>query len=254
MFENTINKLGKKNIDRWIIEFVAMLFCVGIFEFFYIWINRYSLVGYSAFVGSYELRDYFVQFIQVYGVLFIPLISYLGFKYRNSNNFNTKKIKTAFTIFLISLFSYLIFSYHNYGVWEWSFLFISIFIIILLKFNVVFAMSFSWLSFYMANMFFEFQGLNFLYSFGTLLSYILVFGIYILILIELKIKVTKNIFFSFIPTVFMWIYFYPIWSLHGKDFTLTYLPYDLYVRLLTFPFFLTISIIIYFTYRKHTNA
>jgi len=249
--ENMINKIGRDRVIHWILLSLISLFCVGIFEFFYIWFFRFQLVNYSRFVGNYGFIDFIVQFIQVYSVLFIPLMVFLGLKYRNSIKFNNKKIKILVNLLIIFVFSLLIYFYHGYGVWEWVFLFIPIFILISSRFNLIFAFSFSYLSFYFANMLFEFQGLNFLKNFGTLLAYILVFGIFILVLSRLKIKIDKSIIISFIPIILFWIYTFPIWQLKGKDFTNAYLPIDLYSRLFMFPFFIIVTLQIYFIHRKH---
>ena len=246
---NIIKKVGKNRINRWMLLFSISLFCVGIFEFFYIWFFRYQISGYSRFVWNYGFRDFVVQFMQVYSVLFIPLLSYVGFKYRNSIKFNSKKIKIIINLLLIFIFSLFIYFYHAYAVWEWVFLFMPIFILISSKFNCIFALSFSYLSFYGANMLFEMQGLTFLKSLGTSLSYILVFGILAFILYNLKIKINYKIILSFIPVIFLWILYFPIWQ--SENFNKIYPPHDLYVRLFTFPFYIIIALTIYFNQRKY---
>jgi hypothetical protein len=258
ILNNIINKIGRERLIHWVFLFSLSLFCVGLFEFFYLWVFKYQIDGYLKFAGNYNFNNFIVQFIQVYSVLFIPLLSFIGFKYRNSIKFNGKKLKVFSILFLIGLFSGLIYSYHSYGVWEWVFLFMPIFIIISLKYSVLFAFSFSYLGFYSANMLFEFQGLNFLKSSGTLLSYILVFGIFIFTLYKLKIKLIPIeqliVYLSFIPIVVMWIIFFPIWQLPITEFYKVYIPYDLYVRLFTFPFYITISLVIYFTKGKYDKS
>jgi amino acid transporter len=95
-------------------------------------------------------------------------------------------------------------------------------------------------------------------SFGTVLSYILVYGILIFVLYKLKVLVLKNFLslcVSFIPILFLWIYYYSIWS--TKDmllFSQKIKPLESYLRLYTFPFFIVIALIIYFNYKKHGKS
>lgn len=249
--EKMFNKLGEKNVNRWILEFCVSLFCVGIFEFFYIWLTRYENINYLKFTNNYTLTSFLVQFVQVYSVLFIPIIIYFGFKYRNSTKLNGKKMKILVNLLIIFVFSLLVYFYHSYGLWQWTFLFIPIFILISLRFNLIFAFSFSYLSFYSANMLFEFQGLNFIKNFGTLLSYIFVLGIFILILYKLKIKIDSHVIMSFLPIIFLWVYTYPIWQLKGKNFSIYLKPIDLYIRLFMFSFFIIIALKVYFAHKKY---
>lgn len=239
---------NNKNLNRWILEFCVMLMFVGIFEFFYIWTFKFNWAN-----NNFTL--FMIQFVQVYSVLFIPIISYLGFKYRNSLKYNSKNSKLFFNILLILVFSVLVYFYHPYGLWQWSFLFIGVFALTSIKYNSIFALSFSFLSFVGANMLFEFQGLDILKSGGTLLSYILVFGIYILILYKEKVKIDYRITISLILLVIYWIYTFPIWSLDTKDFFVYYLrdDIDLVVRLFTFPLMLSVAIRLYLSKNRHNS-
>ena len=108
------------------------------------------------------------------------------------------------------LFIFLEFIYKFDVIAEWIFLFMIIYIIMILKFNIVFSLSFSILCFQVANMLWEMGELN-IYYFGTILSYILVYSIFIFVLYKLKIKINLPIILSFIPILFSWIYYYPIW-------------------------------------------
>lgn len=254
--KNIIERIGKNRLIHWILLFSIGLFCVGVFEFFYIWFFRYQIEGYLKFCLDYSFKDFIIEFIQVYSVLFVPLLSFIGFKYKNSKKFNSKKVKILMIMLLIAFFYLCMFFYKIYVFYEWIFLFMFIFTLISLKFNNIFALSFSYLSFYSANMLFEFQGLNFLKSFGTLTAYILVFGIFSLTLLKLKIKMDLKIITSFIPIIFLWIYSFQDWQL--KNFTVN----DIYfARLYTLPFFIVITLKIYvkynkkgyFTYQKHSN-
>jgi len=125
-----------------------------------------------------------------------------------------------------------------------------------LRFSVVFSFSFSLLSFQVANMLWEMAEIN-ITSFGTTLSYILVYGILIFVLYKLKVLILKNFLslcVSFIPILFLWIYYYLIWN--TKDmllFSQKIKPLEPYLRLYTFPFFIIIALIIYFNRKKHAK-
>jgi len=223
--------------ERWIFEASLSLFCVGVFEFFYIWLNRYQIVDYSGFAFDYSFRTFLIQFMQVYSPLFIPLFIFLGLKYRNSLKLNIKKIKILTNFFILCFFSLLTYIFYPSFICEWIFLFSIVFVLVSSRFNLLFAFSFSYLSFYCANMLFEMEGLHFLYSFGTLLSYILIYGIFILVLFKLKIEIDEFVILSSVPILFLWMNYNLI---NG-----------VYVRLFTFPFFIVVALKIYFNCRNY---
>lgn len=252
-----IEKIGKDKIIHWILLFSIGLFCVGIFQFFYIWMFKFQLENYLNFAIDYSFKTYVIMFTQVYSVLFIPLLCFIGFKYKDSDKFNSVKYKGLILIFLLFIFNLCAF-YFKFPLFllEWGILFTLIYTIISFKFNPIFSLSFSYLCFFGANMLFEMQGINFFYGIGTNLAYIVVFGITYFILYKLKLENKKYILISFLPILFMWIYYYNIWELAYDSalFYNTYIHTHYYIRLFTFPFYITISLIIYFTYRKKQKS
>ena len=92
-----INKIGRERIDRWMFIFCIGLFFDGLFQFIFFWFRgdwikstAYWINEGSGFNGIGSFSNYLVWFAQVYFCLVIPLIVYLGFKYKNV--FNGKKI------------------------------------------------------------------------------------------------------------------------------------------------------------------
>jgi hypothetical protein len=257
-----LNKIGKKRLDNWLLMFCLGLAYDGILQFFIFWFRgdwikstAYWINEGSGFNGINSFSNYLIWFSQVYFCLFIPLIVYLGFKYKN--NFNGIKMK-IFSVFILSfMFTFLIINYSFTIISEWVFLFIIVYIIILLRFNIIFSLSFSILSFQVANMLWEMAEIN-IYFIGTILSYILIYSIFIIVLYKLKIKINLYIILSFIPILFSWIYYYPIWRAWSTKDISEYLSQinnlSIYFRLFVFPFLIIIALTIYFTYRKHSNV
>ena len=256
--KDIIEKIGKKRIDNWIFIFCLGLTSDGIFQFIYFWFQGTSWVKSTAYwinegsgYNGISFSNYLVWFTQVYFCLFIPLIVYLGFKYKNI--FNGKKIK-GFSVFSLScLFIFLTMNFHMPILIEWISLFMIIYIIMILKFNIVFSLSFSILCFQVANMLWEMGELNTQY--GTILSYILVYSIFIFVLYKLKVKINLPIILSFIPVLFSWIYFYPLWHAWSTHNIINYTDeinkFSPYFRLFVFPFLIIITLQIYFNHRKY---
>lgn len=256
-----IDRIGKKRINTFVLMFSLGLFYDGLIQFIIFWFRgdwikstAYWINEGSGFNGINSFSNYLVWFTQVYFCLFIPLIIYLGFKYKNS--FKGIKIK-IFSVFILSfLFIFLAINFSMSILIEWIFLFMAIYCIMILRFNVIFSLSFSILCFQVANMLWEMAELNIFY-FGTILSYILVYSIFIFVLYKLKVKVNLPIILSFIPILFSWIYFFPIWRAWSTKDIFIYMSqineYSIFFRLFVFPFFIIVALEIYFINRKHSK-
>ena len=113
--KNIIDKIGMKRISHWTLLACISLFLVGLFQLVLFWsLKTYVKSTYfwqtqtqifNAF-SPYSFMGFLVWFIQVYSVLFIPLMVYIGFKYKNS--INNKKIRIFSISFLIGLFIFLV--------------------------------------------------------------------------------------------------------------------------------------------------
>lgn len=253
-----IDKIGMKRINHWVFLASIALAFDGVLQFIIFWFRgdwikstAYWINEGSGFNGINSLSNYLVWYAQVYFCLFIPLIVYLGFKYKNS--FNGKKIK----VFSISVLSFMfIFLAEKFGLIlsEWIFLFMIVYIIMILKFSVVFSLSFSILCFQVANMLWEMGEIN-IGSVGTILSYVLVYSIFIFVLYKLNVKINLQIILGFIPIIFSWVYYYPIWRAWSTKNIFIYLSQinglSPTFRLYVFPFFIIIALQIYFIHRKY---
>ena len=255
-----IGKIGKKRIDRWIFIFCIGLCFDGLLQFIVFWFSgdwikstAYWINEGSGFNGIGSFSNYLIWFTQVYFCLFIPLIVYLGFRYKNK--LCSKKLKVFSVGILSFMFIYLAKSFSMSILVEWIFLFMIIYVIMILRFSVVFSLSFSILCFQVANMLWEMAELN-IYYYGTILSYILVYSIFIFVLYKLKIKINLPIILSFIPILFSWIYFFPIWRAWSTKDIFIYMSqineYSIYFRLFVFPFFIVVALTIYFKL-KHSK-
>jgi hypothetical protein len=256
-----INKIGRKRFEYWIFLSCIALSFDGILQFFVFWFQgnwikstAYWIQESNGYNGIGSFTNYLVWFIQVYFVLFIPLIVYLGFKYKNK--FNGKNIR-VFSFFVLSfLFIFLESKFTLTILYQWVILFIIIYAIMILRFSVVFSLMFSVLSFQVGNMLWEMAEIN-ISSIGTILSYILIYSIFIYVLYKLKVKINLPIILSSIPMFFSWIYFYPLWRAWSTKNISNYISeiymYAQYFRLTVFPFLITIAIIVYFQSRKYSK-
>jgi hypothetical protein len=257
-FKEVIERIGRERINYWVFLTSIALAFDGLFQFIFFWVKMnwlkstiYWTIEGSGYAYVNSFLNYLIWFTQIYFCLFIPLIVYLGFKYRNS--FNGKKIK-IFSVFILSfLFVFFEIKFAIPVFSEWIFLFIIIYTIMILKFSVVFSLSFSILCFQVANMLWEMAEINL--NFGTILSYILIYSIFIFVLYKLKIKIDLYIYLSVIPMLFSWIYFYPLWRAWSTYKTINFISeintFSPYFRLFVFPFIITITLKIYFTHRKY---
>ena len=211
-----IEKIGKKRLNNWLLFFCIGLALNGFMQFIYLWFNQRWVIStwcwkYQTGISGLTFSTYLIWFIQVYSVLFIPLIVFLGFKFKSK--FDFKKINYLSIFVLIFIFFIFGLLFKNIELIQWIYLFMVIYVIMILaKFNIVFSLSFSYLCFYSANMLWEMAEIN-ITSFGTTLSYILVYGILIFVLYKLKVLILKNFLslcVSFIPILFLWIYYYLI--------------------------------------------
>lgn len=256
-----IDRISKNRINHWLFLFSIGLAFNGIFQFIYLWFRgdwfkstSYWVNEGSGYNGINSFSNYLVWFTQVYLCLFIPLIVYLGFRYKNK--LNGEKIK----IFSVFVFSFLfIFIYSNFSLsilYQWIFLFMIIYCIMILRFSVVFSFSFSLLSFQVANMLWEMAEIN-IHSVGTVFSYILVYSIFIFVLYKLKVKFNLFIFLGLVPMFFSWIYFYSLWRAWSTNKMINYInevnTFSPYFRLFVFPFFIVVALNIYFIHKKHGN-
>ena len=131
-----------------------------------------------------------------------------------------------------------------------------VYIIMILKFSVVFSLSFSILCFQVANMLWEMGEIN-IGSVGTILSYVLVYSIFIFVLYKLNVKINLQIILGFIPIIFSWVYYYPLWRAWSTKNIYIYLSQinglSPIFRLFVFPFFIIIALQIYFIHRKYNS-
>jgi hypothetical protein len=261
LINNFINKVDRKKLDIWIFLFCIALAFDGLLQFIVFWFQgtwikstAYWINEGSGFNGIDSFTNYLVWFIQVYFVLFIPLIVYLGFKFKYK--FNGKNIKIFSLVGLSVLFAFLELPFKISVLYQWVFLFTIIYIIMILRFSVVFSLMFSVLSFQVANMFWEMAEIN--TQFGTILSYILIYSIFIFVLFKLKVKINLPIILSLIPMFFSWIYFYPLWRAWSTNNIFKYQQqinlFSPYFRLMVFPFLIMITLTVYFQLKKHSKT
>ena len=262
IIKSLIEKIGKKRIDNWIFLFCLGLTLDGIFQFIFFWFQgnwikstAYWINEGSGYNGINNFSNYLIWFTQVYLVLFIPLIVYLGFKYKNSLNGNKVKI---LSLFILSLsFVFLEIKFISTSIfYQWIILFMVVYSIMILKFSVGFSFSYSLLSFQISNMLWEMAELNL--QFGTILSYILVYSIFVFVLYKLKVKINLFIILSFIPILFLWINYYSMFRAWSTDKMINYLSDIMkvasYIRLFVFPFIIIITLTIYFIHRKYGKS
>jgi hypothetical protein len=189
-------------------------------------------------------------------VLFIPLIVYLGFKYKNK--LKSKKIRLfsliLLSVFFIYMYEIIMFTFKMTILYEWIFLFMIIYLIMILRFSVVFSLSFSILSFQVANMLWEMAEIN-IHFIGTILSYIMVYSIFFFVLYRLKIKINLPIILSSIPMFFSWIYLFSLWRAWSTNNIFKYTnqinSYSPYFRLAVFPFLIIVTVTVYFKSQKY---
>ena len=106
-----IDKIGKKRIEQWIFLSCVALSFDGLLQFFVFWLQgtwikstAYWVNEGSGFNGISSFTNYLIWFIQVYFVLFIPLIVYLGFKYKDKFNGKNMKVFSLFSLSVIFVF------------------------------------------------------------------------------------------------------------------------------------------------------
>jgi hypothetical protein len=248
-----IDKIGNKKIEQWIFLACIALSFDGLLQFIVFWLygtwiksTVYWVNEGSGFNGIGSFTNYLVWFIQVYFCLFIPLIVYLGFKYKD--RFNGKNLKIFSLVGLSVFFAFFELPFKMSVLYEWVFLFMVIYSIMLLRFNVVFSLMFSVLSFQVANMLWEMAEIN-IHFVGTILSYIMIYSIFIFVLFKLKVKINVPIILSLIPMFFSWIYFYPLWRAWSTNKVFNYLNeinvFSPYFRLMVFPFLITVTIFVF---------
>jgi len=257
-----IDKIGKKRLDNWVFLFCLGLALDGIFQFILFWFQgnwikstAYWINEGSGYNGINSFSNYLIWFTQVYLCLFIPLIVYLGFKYKNK--LNGKKIKILSLIILSLIFIFLEVEFISTSIfYQWIILFMVVYSIMILRFSVVFSFSYSLLCFQVANMLWEMAELNL--QFGTVLSYILIYSIFILVLYKLKVKFNLYIFLSFIPILFSWIYYYSMFRVWSTNKMINYLSDIIkvapYIRLFVFPFIIIITLTVYFIHRNDRKS
>jgi hypothetical protein len=244
--EKIIHQIGEKRIEGWIFLASIALFCDGIFEFVYFWFSGVYLAVFQklTFLGIFYQHNFFIYciwFTQVYSVLFIPLLVYLGYKYRFYRD--KKLIKISFNLFLILIFGF--FSYVNFTtsvyplISEWILFFMIIYFILLKKFSVLFSFSFTYLMFFMANILFQIPE-NFSEGFAVVnsfLSVMLLIIVFLWVLHNLKFKVNLVVLIVFILIPISWVIL-PLSSSVGTILIWN----NIMVRLITFPFFITIAL------------
>jgi hypothetical protein len=273
----------------------------------------------NGYLPPYTIVSYCLWCFQRYSILFIPLLLYIGYKYKDKVSSNKLNILSVLVFVLIittlEIIAFIFFynKYNpsstindylsiNYQILQWGSLMIVTFIIFLKsKFSIIFSFSLCYLMFYVADILFELPKTTLSFIIGAILNnspvfywlpnitaLVLLISCLIIVLYKLKIRFDYKIllpsltvvlasklltsylfiilyklkikfdyiilFFSFIPLLFSWIYFYPIW---GIVETTTYIskvktiePFD---RLFAFPFIITLSLYIWKSQNKQAK-
>lgn len=257
-----IKRLSKVGLNRIFLLFSISFFIDGVFEFVYFWFSgayvealkktNWFILTPEHIYSQLNFFTYCIWFAEVYSVLFIPLMVYLGYKYINYKNKNLTIIFSSFIIIIFSILSYLSFRDSPFPILnEWIFFFILIYFILLKSdFSFLFSFSFTYLMFFMANIIFQIPE-NF-HEKIVILPSLLACGLQIFMFITVlykigfRLNVVKSVILilSFIPVFLGWIFL---------DISSASNPNNYVVRLITFPFFIVVSLIIYFE-RKHTKC
>ena len=273
----------------------------------------------NGYLPPYTIVSYCLWCFQRYSILFIPLLLYIGYKYKDKVSSNKLNILSVLVFVLIittlEIIAFIFFynKYNpsstindylsiNYQILQWGSLMIVTFIIFLKsKFSIIFSFSLCYLMFYVADILFELPKTTLSFIIGAILNNSPVFywlpnitalallvSCLIIILYKLKIKFNYAIllpsltvvlasklltsylliilyklkvkfnyiilFCSFIPLLFSWIYFYPIWGIVETTAYIskvkTIEPFD---RLFAFPFIITLSLYIWKSQNKQAK-
>jgi len=213
-----------------------------------LFLTVYGIIALITTTQSYpNLIQYIVWSVQKSLMYFVPLIIYLSLKTKNKTN-NNKMSNIFISISIFSTILCIYFSSIN-QVSEWMILLtINFIILIKAKFSIFFSISFSVLLFYTANILFQLSTVwNVDTNFSSFTSWFpndmviaLTTSILIIILYKLNIEfaLEKNIIlaYTFFLIVFEWVYFNQINAF--------------IVRLMTFPFMITLTLIIYTNRKK----
>jgi hypothetical protein len=265
----------------------------------------------NGYLPPYTIVSYCLWCFQRYSILFIPLLLYIGYQYKDKVSSDRLNIFSVISFILIittlEIIAFIFFykKYDsssiindylsiNYQILQWGSLMIITFTIFLKsKFSIIFSFALCYLMFYVADILFELPKTTLSFIIGAITknspifywlpnitALILLISCLIIVLYKLKVKFNYAIllpamtvffasklltsylfiilyklrikfnyiilFCSFIPLLFSWIYFYPIWSITE---TITYIskvkaiePID---RLFAFPFIIVLSLYIY---------
>jgi hypothetical protein len=232
----------KATLKETILWFCILLFINGVISVVVTFVTK----GYPF---PHDFLIFSIWSIQQESLLFIPLILYFGYEYRNRLNNNILN----FTIIPIFILITVIFGYYNPQapfIATWGiFITFSFIVFIKAKFNTLFAFSLSYLLFLVGNTYFALS-----FDFNQLTLYYYLFAPLVMLIIilyklnvKLKIKDFIIIICSIFPIIFSWIYFYSIWSVWYNDivFTQKITPIQPIIRLFTFPLLIVITIYIY---------
>jgi hypothetical protein len=236
----------------------------------------------NGYLPPYTIVSYCLWCFQRYSILFIPLLLFIGFKYKDKVNSSKLKVLSVvifiLTISIIEIISYT-FYYHkfnssnivndylsiNFQVIQWGILMITTFGIFLKsKFSIIFSFSLCYLFFYVADIFFELpktfgsfivgaveNNSPFAHWFPNLTGLIILIICLITVLYKINFKPNLKDFtvllISFTPLMFSWIYFYKsYWGITNSTIYISKIkaiePFD---RLFAFPFIIVLALLIY---------
>ncbi len=258
-----IERFKTVGLSRIFLLFSIGLFIDGIFEFVFFWFSGAYVVALKKtdwfiltpthIYSQLNFFTYCIWFAEVYSILFIPLMVYLGYKYINYSNRNVTVLFSVFLLFVFSVLGYINLKSSPFpALSEWIFFFMIIYIILLKsKFSFVLSFAFTYLMFFMANILFQIPEnlTQKIVIIPTVLSVILQISMFMILLYKLdfRLNVVKSVilFLSFIPIFLGWIFL---------DINSASNPANYVVRLITFPFFITIALIIYFEQKNRNKT
>jgi len=257
--KEVFERFKKIGLSRLALLFSIGLFVDGVFEFIFFWFSglyvdalkktNWFILTPEHIYSQLNFFTYCIWFAEVYSILFIPLMVYFGYKYINYKNRNLTIFFSVLIVVMFSVLGYMNLRSSPFPVLtEWIFFFIMIYFILLkCDFSFIFSFSFTYLMFFMANILFQVPE-NFHEKIVVIPS-MLACGLQVLMFvavlykIKFKLNVVKSVilFLSFMPIFLGWIFL---------DISSASNPNNYIVRLITFPFFIGVALIIYFEHRK----
>jgi hypothetical protein len=218
----------------------------------------------NGYCPPYTIVSYMLWCLQRYSILFIPLLLYVGYKFKDKiSSIRLNLISVAVFISIISIIetiSFYMFYYVintnylqfygisntstpyapylsiNFQVLYWGILMITTFCIFLKsKFSIFFSFALCYFMFYLADILFEFpKTAQWLFNSSWQIwepdwsTLFLLFSCLILLMYKLNVRLKRKdiviLICTFIPLLFSWIYYYSIWGIVDDTIFITKIP------------------------------